>query len=142
MSVSKASGNWTGSLKEGKGRMKPEHAEAIPFSLGSRFEGKQGSNPEELIGAALCGCFSMALASALAKEGYTVKSIETRADVSLGKDEVGFAITQIELHTEVDAPGADAVKFEHIARDTKASCPVAKALLGVTVTLDAKLLAS
>jgi lipoyl-dependent peroxiredoxin len=139
MSVSKGSGAWTGSLKEGRGLMKPDHAEEIPFGLATRFEGKVGSNPEELVGAALCGCYSMALAGALGREGAEVRTIDTRAQVSLSKDDVGFAITQIELRTEVDAAGIDAIKFDHIARETKESCPVRKALLGVTVTLEAQL---
>jgi osmotically inducible protein OsmC len=139
MSVSKASAEWNGSLKKGTGNMKPAHAEAIPFSLGTRFEGQPGSNPEEMIGAALAGCYSMALAGALGKEGMEPSKIETTAAVTLDKDEVGFAITKIELTTRVTLPNADAVKFEHIARSTKESCPVSKALLGTTITVDAQL---
>jgi osmotically inducible protein OsmC len=140
MSISKASAEWNGSLKAGQGTMKPDHAPAIPFSIKTRFEGEQGSNPEELIGAALAGCFSMALASALGKEGLEPKRIETAAAVSLEKDDVGFVITKIALTTQVQLTGVDPVKFEHIARATKESCPVSKALLGTTVTLDAKLI--
>ncbi|MDB4976342.1 MAG: Peroxiredoxin OsmC [Myxococcaceae bacterium] len=139
MSVSKASAEWNGSLKKGTGSMTPAHAPAIAFSLGTRFEGQQGSNPEELIGAALSGCFSMALAGALGKEGLEPTKIETTASVTLDKDEVGFAITKIELTTRVAVPGVDQVKFEHIARATKESCPVSKALLGTTITVDAQL---
>jgi lipoyl-dependent peroxiredoxin len=139
MSVSKASAEWNGSLKKGQGNMKPDHAPAIPFSLATRFEGQAGSNPEELIGAALSGCYSMALAGALAKEGLEPSKIETSANVTLDKDDVGFAITKIELTTRVTAPNADPIKFEHIARSTKESCPVSKALLGTTITVDAEL---
>jgi osmotically inducible protein OsmC len=139
MSVSKASAEWNGSLKQGQGNMKPAHAPAIPFSLGTRFEGQAGSNPEELIGAALSGCYSMALAGALSKEGLEPSKIETSANVTLDKDDVGFAISKIELTTRVTLPNADAIKFEHIARSTKESCPVSKALLGTTITVDAKL---
>jgi len=139
MSVSKASAEWTGSLKKGTGSMKPDHAPAIQFSLGTRFEGVAGSNPEELIGAALSGCFSMALAGSLAKEKLEATKIETTAEVTLGPDEVGFAITKIDLKTRVSVKDIDQVKFEHIARATKESCPVSKALLGVTITLDAQL---
>lgn len=139
MTISKASAEWNGSLKQGQGSMKPDHGSAIPFSLTTRFEGAQGSNPEELIGAALSGCFSMALASALGKEGLEPKKIETQAAVTLTRDDVGFAIGKIELTTRVQVEGIDAVKFDHIARATKESCPVSKALLGTTVTLDAKL---
>jgi osmotically inducible protein OsmC len=139
MSVSKASAEWNGSLKKGQGNMKPDHGQAVPFSLGTRFEGQQGSNPEELIGAALSGCYSMALAGALGREGMEPEKIATTASVTLDKDEVGFAITKIELTTRVTLPGADKVKFEHIARATKESCPVSKALLGTTITVDAQL---
>lgn len=139
MSVSNASAEWNGDLKKGKGSMKPAHAPTIDFSLGSRFEGQQGSNPEELIGAALSGCYSMALAGALGKEGLQPQKIETTAAVTLDKDEVGFQITKIELNTRVTLPGADQAKFDFIARSTKESCPVSKALLGVSITLDAKL---
>ena len=92
MGISKASGAWDGDLKSGKGTMTPAHADAIPFSLGSRFEGKQGSNPEEVIGAALSGCFSMALSLGLEKAGATPKTIRTTADVKLDKDGEGFNI--------------------------------------------------
>src|ERR1700712_91021 len=119
--------------------MNPDHAPAIPFSLGTRFEGQAGSNPEELIGAALSGCFSMALAGALGKEGLDPTKIETTANVTLDKDEVGFAISKIELTTRVAVANIDAIKFEHIARATKESCPVSKALLGTTITVDAQL---
>ncbi|MDB4986242.1 MAG: Peroxiredoxin OsmC [Myxococcaceae bacterium] len=139
MSVSKASAEWNGSLKKGQGSMKADHAPAIPFSLGTRFEGQPGSNPEELIGAALSGCYSMALAGALSKEGMEPSKIATTANVTLDKDDVGFAITKIELTTRVTLPNADATKFEYIARATKESCPVSKALLGTTITVDAQL---
>ncbi len=139
MSISKASAEWNGSLKSGQGTMKPDHAAAIPFSLKTRFEGEAGSNPEELIGAALAGCFSMALTSALTKEGLEPKQIVTQAAVSLEKDDVGFSITKIQLTTQAQVANIDPVKFEHLARATKESCPVSKALLGTTVTLDAKL---
>jgi osmotically inducible protein OsmC len=139
MGVSNASAEWNGNLKKGTGVMKPEHASGINYSVGSRFEGQPGSNPEELVGAALAGCYSMALAGALGKEGLEPEKIETKAAVTLAKDEVGFQITKIELSTRVKLPGADAAKFDFIARSTKESCPVSKALLGVTITLDAAL---
>jgi len=139
MSISKASAEWNGSLKSGQGTMTPAHGSALPYSLGTRFEGQQGSNPEELIGAALAGCFSMALAAALGKEGMEPKKIETSAEVTLHKDDVGFIISKIELKTRAQIDNADQVKFEHIARSTKESCPVSKALLGTTITVDAQL---
>lgn len=139
MPISNASAEWNGSLKKGTGFMKPAHSSALDFSLGTRFEGQQGSNPEELIGAALSGCYSMALAGALGKEGLEPQKIDTKAAVTLDKDEVGFQISKIELTTRVKAPGADPAKFDFIARSTKDSCPVSKALIGVTITLDAAL---
>jgi lipoyl-dependent peroxiredoxin len=139
MSISKASAEWNGNLKRGQGSMKPDHGAAVPFSLATRFEGVQGSNPEELVGAALSGCFSMALAASLGKEGIEPQKIETKAEVTLAKDEVGFAISKIELTTRVTASGIDPIKFDHVARATKEGCPVSKALLGTTITLDAQL---
>jgi lipoyl-dependent peroxiredoxin len=140
MGISKASARWDGSIKTGKGMMKPAHGEEIPFSASSRFEGAPASNPEELIGAALAGCFSMALSVGLEKAGSPPKSIQTTANVRLDKDGEGFTITNIDLVTEVDAPGLDAAKFKQIADATKKGCPVSKALASVgTITLDAKL---
>jgi osmotically inducible protein OsmC len=140
MSNSKASATWDGSFKDGKGMMRPEHGGEAPFSAGSRFEGQKGSNPEELIGAAFAGCFSMALSVGLGKAGATPKSIRTSADVKLEKVGDGFEITGIALTCEAEAEGIDAAKFKEIAEATKKACPVGKALAAVkTVTLDAKL---
>lgn len=131
MGISKASGEWIGTLKAGKGTMKPDNAEAIGFSLGTRFEGQKGSNPEEVLGSALAGCFSMALSLGLEKAGSPPKSIRTQAAVSLDKDGEGFTITKIDLTTEADVPGMDAAKFEEVAQATKKGCPVSKALAAV-----------
>ena len=139
MGISKASAQWNGGLKDGKGMMKPAHGPEVPFSLGTRFEGQQGSNPEELIGAALSGCFSMALSLGLEKEGLKPTSIKTSADVQLDKQGEGFAITTILLTTEVSVPGTDDAQFQKIAEETKKGCPVSKALGGVNITLKAKL---
>ena len=137
MGISKASAQWDGGLKDGKGVMKPAHAPAAPFSLGSRFEGQQGSSPEELIGAALSGCFSMALTLGLEMAGVKPQSVKTSADVRLDKDGAGFSITTIELTTEASVPGLDAAKFQAIAEETKKNCPVSKALAGVKISLKA-----
>lgn len=143
MGISKSSAQWTGTLKAGKGTMKPAHAEAIGFSLGSRFEGQPGSNPEEVLGSALAGCFSMALSLSLETAGAPPKDIRTEAAVKLDKDGAGFTITSIELTTEADVPGIDAAKFEEIAQATKKACPVSKALAAVgNITLKASLKAS
>lgn len=139
MSISNAKAKWEGGLKDGKGTMTPAHAPDVPFSLGTRFEGKPGSNPEEMIGAALAGCFSMALTAALSQSNLTPKSITTDAKVSLDKDGPGFKISKIQLDTLADVPGLDAAKFAGIADETKKNCPVSKALAGTTITLNAKL---
>jgi osmotically inducible protein OsmC len=139
MGTSKASARWEGSLKEGRGVMQPEHAPEAPFSLGSRFEGQKGSNPEELIGAALAGCFSMALSAALGKAGLSPTSIETQAEVHLNKEGDAFKIGAIQLTTKAAVPGLEAAKFEGIAQETKQTCPVSKALAGTTITLKASL---
>src|SRR5262245_31984383 len=108
MGISKATGQWDGGFKTGKGIMKPAHAAEISFTAGSRFEGQPASNPEELIGAALAGCFSMALTVALEKGGFSPRSVKTSADVKLEQQGGGFSITGIALRTEVAASGLDA----------------------------------
>jgi lipoyl-dependent peroxiredoxin len=139
MSISNANATWTGDFKTGKGLMKPENASEIPFSMGTRFEGAKGSNPEEVIGAALAGCFSMALSVGLEKAGMKPESIHTSAKVHLEKQEGGFGIPRIELSTQVRASGGDAEKLKAVAEETKKGCPVSK-LLKAEVSLDAKLL--
>lgn len=139
MSTSKASARWEGTLKDGRGTMKPANGSDVPFSLKTRFEGERGSNPEELIGAALAGCFSMALSASLSKAGINPTSIETEASVQLDKQGDGFAITSINLQTNAKVPGVDAAKFETIAQETKQQCPVSKALAGTKISLTAKL---
>jgi len=139
MSMSNAKATWEGGLREGHGSMAPAHGSAIPFSLATRFEGKEGGNPEELIGAALAGCFSMALAADLGKAGMSPKIVQTEAKVRLDKDGSGFKIAQISLVTTANVPGIDGAKLKTIAEATKASCPVAKALAGTTITLEVRL---
>ncbi|HET9316100.1 MAG TPA: OsmC family peroxiredoxin [Vicinamibacteria bacterium] len=139
MGISKASAEWTGGLKDGKGSMKPAHAGDIGFSLGSRFEGQPASNPEELIGAALAGCYSMALTAALERAGLKPASVRTSADVTLEKLADGFSITGIALTAQANVPGVDAAKFQQVAEETKKSCPVSKALAATPITLNASL---
>jgi osmotically inducible protein OsmC len=141
MAISKASATWTGGLKDGKGTMKPAHAAEATFTLGSRFEGQPASNPEELIGAALAGCFSMALTVALEQAGLKPKSVNSSTLVHLDKQGEGFAITSIELTTEASVPGVDNAKFQTIAEETKKGCPVSKALAGTKIVLKATLAA-
>lgn len=140
MGISKASAEWKGGFKEGKGVMKPAHAPEALFSRTTRFEGAEtSSNPEELIGAALAGCFSMALTLALEKEGAAPTSVKTDAAVRLEKGAAGFSIVEIDLTTVVAATGVDAEKLDQVAQATKQGCPVGKALglvtIGVTVRL-------
>jgi osmotically inducible protein OsmC len=139
MGVSKGSAQWQGGLKDGRGSMKPAHAAEAVFSAASRFEGQPSSNPEELIGAALSGCFSMALTVALERAGLKPQQVQTEADVHLERQAEGFAITTIALRSEAQVPGADPGKFQSIAEETKRSCPVSKALASVQITLEASL---
>ncbi len=140
MANSKATATWEGTLKGGAGTMKPAHAAEIPFSAGTRFEGQAGSNPEEVIGAALAGCFSMALTVGLERAGAQPRSVRTAANVTLERKDDGFWITAIALETEVDAQGIDEAKFQEVAQATKKGCPVSKALAAVeNISLSAKL---
>ena len=140
MSISKASAQWEGTIKNGKGVMKPAHGGDIAFSRGTRFDGETGSNPEELIGAALAGCFSMALSVGLERAGATPRNIRTSAAVKLEKVSDAFSITSIDLTTEADVSGIDDAKFHEVAEATKKDCPVSKALAAVgNITLNAKL---
>jgi lipoyl-dependent peroxiredoxin len=136
MSVRNASAVWEGSLKEGNGSMKlGSGAWEGPFSFGTRFEETPGTNPEELIGAALAGCFSMALSAGLGGAGFQARRISTQAKVHLEKVEGGFAITRIDLTTEAEVPGIDEATFRQQAEATKAGCPISKSLKAeITVT--------
>ncbi len=139
MGISKASGQWVGGLKDGRGTMKPAHAAEVGFSLGSRFEGQPASNPEEMIGAALSGCYSMALTVALETAGFKPVQVKTSAEVRLERQGEGFSITAIALTSEASVPGIDAARFTELAEQTKKGCPVSKALGGTTITLQATL---
>jgi osmotically inducible protein OsmC len=119
--------------------MKPEHAADIAFSRATRFEGASGSNPEEVVGAALAGCFSMALSLGLEKAGMTPQSIRTSAAVHLEKVGDGFAVPRIELTTEVRASGGDDATFALVTEATKRGCPISKLLAAAEITLSAKL---
>jgi len=111
-----------------------------PYDWRSRSADGAGTNPEELIGAAHAGCFSMALAGAMSQANINPKSIATSAKVHLEKGESGFQIPKIELSTEVSAEGVSEEQFQALAAGAKANCPVSKALAGTTITLTAKLL--
>lgn len=110
-----------------------------PYSFSSRFEDGTGTNPEELLGAAHAGCFSMALSGALGRAGHDPESVSTTAAVHLEKGDSGFSITRIHLTTNAVVPGIEKAQFEEIANEAKANCPVSRALAGVEITLDATL---
>ena len=110
------------------------------YSFKSRFEEGEGTNPEELIGAAHAGCFSMAFANGLAGAGFTPTSVDTIANVHLDKRDAGFTVTRIELETTGDVPGIDEGTFQKIAEDAKANCPISRLLSpGAEISLTAKL---
>src|SRR3954447_25307518 len=131
---------WQGGIKDGKGAISTKSGalKDYPYGFSSRFEGKPGSNPEELIGAAHAACFTMALSLILGEAGFTVERMETTAEVTLEKVADGFAITAVRLNLTGKVPGADQTKFEELAGKAKAGCPVSK-LLNAKITLDAKL---
>jgi osmotically inducible protein OsmC len=139
MTISKASATWSGTLKEGNGSMKGEsgHFEA-PFTFATRFEGASGgTTPEELIGAAQAGCFSMFLAAQLTNAGHAPTRIETTATVHL---EAGPLIAKIELDTVAEVPGLEEKLFNEKVDFSKQNCPVSKALASVpAITVNAKL---
>lgn len=136
-----AKATWEGDLPQGKGRMAlGSGAYEGPFSFNTRMGDEPGTNPEELIGAALAGCFSMALSHGLGQAQLVPTRIETNATVHFEAIDGGFAITRIDLVTEAAVPGLDDAKFQAIATATKAGCPVSKALTGTEITLKATLL--
>lgn len=137
-----ASAVWSGGLKEGKGTISTESGalQDNPYGFNTRFEDQPGTNPEELIGAAHAGCFTMALSGQLGKAGFTAERLQTRAVVTLDKDDSGFTITKVQLSLEARIPGIDDGQFQRIAADAKAGCPVSR-LLNAEISLDARLLA-
>ncbi len=142
MPTRKAEAEWKGNLAEGSGRLKVgSGAFDGPYSFKSRFEeGQSATNPEELIGAAHAGCFTIALIAQLSRAGVAPTRIHTGAKVKLEKVGEGFSITKIELEPEGDIPGIDEATFQTYALDAKRGCPVSKALAGTEIHLNAKLL--
>jgi osmotically inducible protein OsmC len=135
-----AEARWNGDLKSGNGSVKlGSGAFEGPYGFTSRFENGAGTNPEELIGAAHAGCFSMALAAGLANAGHKPNRVSTTAKVTLDKGDQGFSITGIHLVTRGDVPGLSADEFKRFAEDTKQNCIVSRALSAVPMTLDAQL---
>lgn len=136
----KATAAWQGGLKDGKGTISTESQalKAVPYSFAMRFESTPGTNPEELLGAAHAGCFSMALSAQLGEAGIKPERIETKATVTLEKLDSGPTITRSHLDVAVRAPGADRAKFEAAAQKAKDGCPLSKVLKAV-ITMDARL---
>lgn len=141
MATSNAVAVWEGKLKDGKGSFKAQSgAFSGSFSFGTRFEGKKGSNPEELIAAAHAGCFSMALSGALEKAGHPATRIETRAAVTIETVDGASKVTRSALDVRGKVPGIDLATFLQVAEGAKKNCPVSKALQGnVEITMAAKL---
>jgi osmotically inducible protein OsmC len=132
---------WSGGIKDGKGAISTKSGalKEYPYGFAARFEGKPGTNPEELIGAAHAGCFTMALSLILGEAKLTADQMETTAEVTLDKEGDGFAITAVHLTLKAKVPGATKEKFEELANKAKAGCPVSK-LLKANITMDATLL--
>lgn len=132
---------WSGGLKDGKGAISTESGalQDYPYGFNARFEGdRKGTNPEELLGAAHAGCFTMALSLILGEAGLTATKMETEAKVTLEKQDAGFAVTASHLVLRATIPGADDAKFQELAEKAKVNCPLSK-VIKATITLDAAL---
>jgi osmotically inducible protein OsmC len=135
----KATAVWQGDLRHGKGTLTTESkALSAPYSFSTRFEGTPGTNPEELLGAAHAGCFTMALTHSLGEAGITPERIETQATVTLEKLEAGFTITKVHLDVGIKAPGADRAKVEASAQSAKTNCPMSR-VLKAAISMEARL---
>ena len=141
MPIRTASARWEGSLTEGTGTVTTGKGGLQGnYSFKSRFEEGEGTNPEELIGAAHAGCFSMAFSKGLADAGFTPTSVETTAKVHLDKTDTGFGVTRIELDTVGAVPGIDEGTFQKVAEGAKENCPISRLLSpGAEISLTAKL---
>ncbi|MBJ6982569.1 OsmC family protein [Luteimonas sp. MC1572] len=138
----KATAHWSGDLKSGRGTISTPASglmDGTRYGFNTRFGDEKGTNPEELIAAAHAGCFTMALANALAEAGHVAESVDSRAEVDLSM-EGGPTLSAIRLFTKAKVPGIEAAKFRAIADDAKQNCPVSKALSAVPITLEAELL--
>lgn len=136
----KASAVWMGGLKDGKGTISTDSGvlSETQYSFSTRFEEGIGTNPEELVGAAHAGCFSMALSAQLGEAGLTPDRISTKAAVKLEKTDAGFTVTEVHLDVTARVPGANKQAFESIANAAKAGCPISR-LLNAKITMDAVL---
>ncbi|RJQ69404.1 MAG: OsmC family peroxiredoxin [Desulfobacteraceae bacterium] len=141
MPIRTAEAKWEGKIREGRGTMKlGSGAFEGTYSFKTRFEEEPGTNPDELLGAAHAGCFSMAFSLLLEKAGFTPRTIRTRARVKIEQTGPGFSITGIELDTEADVPEIDENTFMAQAEAAKNNCPVSRALAGTPISLKARLL--
>ena len=138
MSVRTAKSQWNGTLKDGEGTMNFSNYSG-PFTFKSRFEEGTGTNPEELVGAAHSGCYSMFLAALISGEGLAPESVETTSKVHLGKDEKGPVITTIELECQVKCEGLSQEKFEELAAAAKEGCPISRLVAAADIKLSATL---
>ena len=138
MATRKATAKWNGTLKDGSGVMQYGDFKG-PFTFASRFEEGKGTNPEELVGAAHSGCFSMFLAALLSGDKFTPTTIQTTASVHLGEDD-GPKITRIDLDCEAEVPGLDVDKFAQYAQTAKEKCPISRLYAGTQINLSAKLI--
>lgn len=138
--IRKANAVWRGTGRDGEGALTSASGvlSETPYSFKTRFEGDPGTNPEELIAAAHAGCFTMALAFALQRAGFTPDELATEAAVSLDQDGPGFKISTSALTLRARVPGLDEAKFQELARDAEQNCPVSK-VLNAEITLDARL---
>jgi osmotically inducible protein OsmC len=140
MAVRKANAIWKGTLKEGSGTMKVgSGAFEVAFSFATRFEEEPGTNPEELIGAAQAGCFSMFLAAQLTNAGHPPKQVQTEASVNFGRDDQGPLITSIELDCKAEVPGVDEATFNALVDKSKKLCPISRALAATELKVTARL---
>lgn len=137
MATAKATAQWNGTLKAGNGTMNFSNYEG-PFTFASRFESGDGTNPEELVGAAIAGCFSMFLSALISEEGLTPTSINSAATVELGDDN-GPKITSIALVTEAVVPGLEQAKFDELVAASKENCPISRLYAGTDISVSATL---
>jgi lipoyl-dependent peroxiredoxin len=140
MAVRTAEGEWKGGIKDGSGVVTLGSGSfSGPYSFKSRMEEGTGTNPEELLGAAHAGCFSMALSAMLEAAGFKATRVHTTAKVYFGPSDGGFSVSKIELFTEAEIPGIDDATFQEQAAGAKKGCPISKALASVPISLEAKL---
>ena len=140
MAERKANAEWNGTLTEGAGKIAlGSGLFEGAFSFATRMGDEPGTNPEELLGASLAGCYAMALNATLAKEGKPAKSVKTEAKVHLGKDDSGFKITKIDLQAKAEVEGIEDTEFQTIAENVKKGCPISRALAATEINLTAEL---